>query len=52
VETTILSKRRSQTRPEMGLFRAETRVLNQDDVIVLTMVSNAMVSTRDPNGTD
>lgn len=52
VETTILSKRRSQSRPEMGLFRAETRVLNQDDVIVLTMVSNAMVSTRDPNGTD
>ncbi|GHC93573.1 MaoC family dehydratase [Novosphingobium pokkalii] len=52
VETTILSKRRSQSRPEMGLFRAETRVCNQDDVIVLTMVSNAMVATRDPDGTD
>lgn len=52
VETTILSKRRSQSRPEMGLFRAETRVCNQDDVVVLTMVSNAMVATRDPSGTD
>lgn len=52
VETTILSKRRSQSRPEMGLFRAETRVCNQDDVVVLTMVSNAMVATRDPHGTD
>ncbi|NMN03922.1 MULTISPECIES: MaoC family dehydratase [unclassified Novosphingobium] len=52
VETEILGKRRSQSRPEMGLFRAATRVLNQDDVVVLTMVSNAMVSTRDPTGTD
>jgi acyl dehydratase len=52
VETEILDKRRSQSRPEMGLFRAETRVFNQDDVVVLTMVSNAMVSTRDPAGTD
>ncbi|NKJ41539.1 MaoC family dehydratase [Novosphingobium sp. SG720] len=52
VETEILGKRRSQSRPEMGLFRAATRVLNQDDVVVLTMVSNAMVSTRDPTATD
>lgn len=52
VETEILGKRRSQSRPEMGLFRAATRVLNQDDVVVLTMVSNAMVSTRDSTATD
>lgn len=52
VETEVLEKRRSRSRPEMGIFRAETRVYNQDDVAVLTMVSNAMVSTRDPDGTD
>ena len=52
VETEVLEKRRSRSRPEMGIFRAETRVYNQDDVAVLTMVSNAMVATRDPDGTD
>lgn len=52
VETEVLEKRRSRSRPEMGIFRAETRVYNQDDIAVLTMVSNAMVSTRDPDGTD
>jgi acyl dehydratase len=52
VEITVLSKRRSQSRPEMGLFRAETRVFNQDDVVVMTMLSTGMVSTRDPAGTD
>lgn len=52
VETEVLEKRRNRSRPEMGIFRAETRVYNQDDVAVLTMVSNAMVSTRDPDGTD
>lgn len=52
VETEILEKRRSRSRPEMGLFRATTRVRNQNDVVVLTMVSNAMVRTRDPHGTD
>jgi hypothetical protein len=36
----------------MGLFRAETRVFNQDDVVVMTMLSTGMVSTRDPAGTD
>lgn len=52
VETEVLEKRRSRSRPEMGIFRAETRVYNQNDVAVLTMVSNAMVATRDPDGAD
>lgn len=52
VETEILEKRRSRSRPEMGLFRAVTRVFNQDDVMVLSMESNAMVRTRDASATD
>lgn len=52
VETEILEKRRSATKPDRGIFRTATRVFNQDNVLVLSMTSRAMVSTRDPAGTD
>lgn len=52
VETEILEKRRSATKPDRGIFRTATRVFNQDDVLVMSMISRAMVSTRDPAGTD
>lgn len=52
VESTVIEKRRSKSKPEMGLFRSTTRVLNQHDVPVMTLISTGMVATRDPNGTD
>ena len=52
VETEVLEKRRSQSRPEMGLFKSRSRTLNQDGVIVLEMVSNGMIRTRDPGESD
>ncbi|EGD58828.1 MaoC-like dehydratase [Novosphingobium nitrogenifigens DSM 19370] len=52
VETEILEKRRSKTRPERGIYRSTTRVFNQDGVMVMSMTSNAMVETRDPTGSD
>jgi acyl dehydratase len=52
VETELLEKRRSKTKPDRGLFRAATRAFNQDGVMVLSMTSRAMVRTRDPQGTD
>jgi acyl dehydratase len=52
VETEVLEKRRSQTKPDRGIFHTATRVFNQDGVLVMTMTSRAMVSTRDPGGTD
>ncbi len=52
VEIEVLSKRRSQTKPDRGLFQTATRVYNQDNVLVLTMTSHAMVRTRDPGGKD
>lgn len=52
VETELLEKRRSKTKPDRGLFRAATRVFNQDGVMVMSMTSRAMVRTRDPQGTD
>ena len=51
-ETTIIEKRRSASRPEMGLFKSRIRTFNQDDVMVLEMVSNAMIRTRDPQASD
>jgi len=45
-ETEVLEKRRSASRPEMGLFKSRMTVFNQDDVAVMTMVSNGLIATR------
>ena len=52
VETEVLDKRRSASKPDRGIFTTATRVFNQDGVMVLSMNSRAMVRTRDPHGTD
>jgi acyl dehydratase len=52
VETEVLEKRRSQSKPDRGVFKTATRVFNQDGVMVLSMTSRAMVRTRDPQATD
>lgn len=46
-ETEVLEKRRSASRPEMGIFRSRMAVFNQDDVVVMTFVSNGLVETRE-----
>lgn len=51
-ETEILSKRRSASRREMGLFKSSCTVFNQNDEPVLTMVSNAMILVRNPEMSD
>ena len=45
-ETEILEKRESASRPEMGIFKSRMSVFNQDDVLVMTFVSNGLVATR------
>ncbi len=45
-ETEILDKRASSSRPEMGIYKSRMRVFNQDDVMVMTFVSNGLVATR------
>ena len=49
VETTVLEKRRSQSRPDMGLFKSRVRTFNQHDELVLEMVSNGLIKVRDPS---
>ena len=51
-ENVLLEKRRSKTRPEMGLLRGETKVFNQNNELVMTFKALGMIATRDPAGTD
>lgn len=47
--TEVLGKRVSASRPEMGIVKSRMQVFNQDDVMVMTFVSNALMQTR-PTG--
>ena len=51
-ETEVLEKRRSASRPEMGLFKSKLTVFNQHDAPVMTMVSTGLIRVRDEAGTD
>ena len=51
-ETEIIEKRRSASRPELGIFKSRIRTFNQKGEMVLEMVSNALMRTRDPEGSD
>jgi acyl dehydratase len=46
VEGEILSKRQSQSKPEMGSFQARNTVFNQHDEPVMTMVSIGLIRVR------
>lgn len=48
VETTVIEKRRSKNRPEMGLFKSNMTVFNQNDEPVMTMRSNGLIKVRNP----
>lgn len=47
-ESEVLEKRRSRSRPEMGLFKSRLTVFNQNDQPVMEMVSNGLIEVRDP----
>lgn len=47
-ETEVIAKRRSQSKPDMGLFKSKCSTFNQNDELVLEMVSNGLIRVRDP----
>ena len=49
IESTVIEKRRSKSRPEMGIFKSQLTVFNQNDEPVMSMVSNGLVQVRDPD---
>ncbi|MBL0767942.1 MaoC family dehydratase [Sphingopyxis sp. DHUNG17] len=45
-ETEVLEKRRSESRPDMGIFKSKLTVFNQNDEPVMTMRSNGLIRVR------
>ncbi len=48
-EAITKSKRRSKSRPEMGLLDGEVKAFNQNDECVLIMESVGLIEVRDPS---
>jgi acyl dehydratase len=49
-ESELLAKRVSANRPEMGIFKTRLTVFNQDDVAVMSYLSNGLIRTRPTDG--
>ncbi len=47
-QSEVIEKRRSRSRPEMGIFKSRIRICNQNDELVLEMMSNGLIAVRDP----
>ena len=45
----ILEKTPSRSRPEMGSFRTQTTVTNQDGEVVMTFISIVLIRRRPAN---
>jgi acyl dehydratase len=51
-ETEVIEKRRSASKPEMGIFRSKMRIFNQHDSLVMSFLSIGLIRTRDPGKRD
>lgn len=49
VETELFEKRRSKSRPEMGITKSRVQVFKQHDELVLESVNLGLVGVRDPS---
>ena len=48
VESELIEKRRSASRPEMGITKTRSIVYNQHDEPVMSVIANGLVRVRDP----
>ena len=48
VESELIEKRRSKNRPEMGITKTRSVVMNQHGEPVLSVIANGLVRVRDP----
>ncbi|WP_293879772.1 MaoC family dehydratase [Sphingomonas sp.] len=46
LETEVIDKTPSRSKPDMGSFRSRTTVFNQDDIMVLTAISIGLIRRR------
>lgn len=49
VEVELIEKRRSKSRPDMGLTKSRQTVFNQHGEVVMTMIGNGLIRVRDPD---
>ncbi len=49
IKSKLIDKRRSKNRPEMGITKSETVVLNQHGDAVMRIISNGLVGVREPD---
>lgn len=49
IESELLEKRRSASRPEMGIMKGHVMVFNQDDQMVMEMRNTGLIQVRDPD---
>ena len=48
VEVELIDKRRSKSRPDMGLTKSRQTVFNQHGEVVMTMIGDGLIRVRDP----
>jgi acyl dehydratase len=51
-ETEVIEKRRSQSKPEMGIMKSRMTAYNQHGEVVMTYIANGLIRTREPGGMD
>ena len=51
METELIEKRQSKSKPNMGFTKSRQTVFNQHDEPVLTMIGNGIIAVRDPEHT-
>ena len=51
METELIEKRQSKSKPNMGFTKSRQTVFNQHDEPVLTMIGNGIFAVRDPEHT-
>ena len=52
VESELIDKRRSKSRPDMGITKTRTMMFNQHDEQVLSVIANGLVRVREPGARD
>ena len=50
VRATILEARRSASRPDRGIVKTATELINQDGVLVMKLTATNFILLRDPSG--
>jgi acyl dehydratase len=51
-ESEVIEKRRSASKPEMGIMKSRLTAFNQHGEPVMSYIANGLIRTREPGGSD